>query len=49
MPESDPFLAERAVAVRSWAEDRLLAGSFGRDDYRELCELIVVYLGGEVI
>ena len=38
----------RALEVREWAEQQLLRGSFGRDDYRELCELIVVFLGGEV-
>lgn len=38
----------RALEVREWAQQQLLRGSFGRDDYRELCELIVVFLGGEV-
>ena len=26
-----------------------MKGSFGRDDYRELCELIIKYLGGQVL
>ena len=27
----------------------MLLGTFGRDDYRELCELVVHYLGGQVL
>ena len=42
------FYTARALEVKEWAEEQLLRGSFGRDDYRELCELIVVFLGGEV-
>ena len=43
-----PFIVARAIAVRHWGEDHLLHESFGRDDYRELCELTVHYLGGQV-
>ena len=43
------FIVNRAVEVRAWAERHLLFGSFGRDDYRELCELVVHYLGGQVM
>ena len=39
----------RAIEVKKWAEEALLKGCFGRDDYRELCELVTVYLGGEVM
>ena len=42
------FLTARAVEVRSWAQQYLLEGLFGRDDYRELCELVIKYLGGQV-
>ena len=42
------FLVNRAVDVRAWAERHLITGSFGRDDYRELCELVVHFLGGQV-
>ena len=42
------FLTARAVEVRSWAQQYLLEGLFDRDDYRELCELVIKYLGGQV-
>lgn len=42
------FLVNRALQVREWGEHHLLNGTFGRDDYRELCELMVQYLGGQV-
>ena len=42
------FLANRGDEVRRWGEQHLLTGTFGRDDYRELCELVVHYLGGQV-
>lgn len=49
--DENDFLATRALEVRGWGEARLAEGAFSkmRDDYRELCELIVYYLGGEVI
>ena len=43
------FLVDRANDVLTWAEEHLLRGTFGRDDYRELCELVVHYLGGRVL
>lgn len=43
------FLVYKASSVLEWAEDHLLKGSFGRDDYRELGELAVHYLGGTVV
>ena len=42
------FLVYKASSVLDWAEDHLLKGCFGRDDYKELCELVVHYLGGQV-
>ena len=43
------FLVSRAVEVLEWAEKNLFIGSFERDDYRELCELVVHCLGGQVV
>ena len=40
------FLVTRVAEVLTWAKEHLLVGSFGRDDYRELCELVVCYPGG---
>ena len=45
-PDND-FLVDRAAEVRTWGERRLAEGDFDRGDYRELCELIVHYLGGK--
>ena len=42
------FLTCRAKQSLEWAEDNLQNNTFPRDDYKELNELIVVYLGGEV-
>ena len=43
------FLVARALDVRHFLQQHLLEDDFGRDDYRELCELIIKYLGGQVI
>ena len=43
------FLASCSTEVLEWAERHLMEESFGRDDYRELCELMVHFLGGELI
>ena len=48
-PNDNAFLTARGVEVLQWAEAHLLSESFGRDDYRELCELIVHFLGGNVV
>jgi hypothetical protein len=42
----DGFLARKATEDKHWTEDRLKKGTFPRDDYLELCELIVIYFGG---
>ena len=39
----------RATEARNFCEQHLLTESFGREDYRELCELVIKYLGGHVI
>ncbi len=43
------FLAAHACDVLNFCQHHLLTESFGRDDYRELCELIIKFLGGQVI
>ena len=40
--------ATRAALVLEWAENHCLTGSFPRADYRELCEILAVVLGGEI-
>ena len=42
------FLIERAKQSLEWAECHLQKKTYPRDDYKELNELIVVYLGGAV-
>jgi hypothetical protein len=42
------FLVSRAQEAREFCQKHLLTESFGRDDYRELCELIIKFLGGKV-
>ena len=42
------FLIQRAKSSLHWAQDNLDRNTFPRDDYKELNELIVVYLGGKV-
>ena len=46
-----PYLSEQswwARATLTWVQEQLYIGTFTRGDYRELCELINVILGGEV-
>ena len=42
------FLTSVAKDTLAWAEMHLAKGTFPREDYRELTELIVMYLGGTV-
>ena len=42
------FTTERALEVQNWAEDICVRGSFARDDYHELLELITYILGGVI-
>ena len=39
---------EKAKSVLKWAEQHMKSSSFSRDDYRELCCLVVEYLGGNL-
>ena len=43
-----PFLVEKARLSLKWADSNFQKKTFPRDDYKELNELIVVYLGGQV-
>ena len=45
---TNKFLIDEAKEALRWAEQSLHQNIFPRDDYRELNELIVVYLGGTV-
>ena len=40
--------SELALSVKAWAEDCCLNGSFPREDYRELLELVTHVLGGVI-
>ena len=44
----DTKLREEAEAVLAWAQDQLAKGTWPREDYKELLELMIVYLGGPV-
>lgn len=48
MSRPHTFLVATALNVRQLLEECLLTERFGRDDYRELCELIIKFLGGRV-
>ena len=45
-----PYLysTERALAVKTWAEVCCVDGTFPREDYRELLELLTHVLGGTI-
>ena len=42
------FSTERALAVKTWAEACCIDGTFPREDYRELLELLTHVLGGTI-
>lgn len=42
------FLTAKALEVLAFCQRHLQTEAFGRDDYRELCELIIEFLGGQV-
>ena len=44
----DERLIDHAKSVLIWASDCLLRKTFPREDYLELVELIVIYLGGSL-
>ena len=47
-PADNDFLYQQALKVKQWAIDCLQKKTFPREDYRELVELILFYLGGHV-
>ena len=47
-PEQSSDLWTQAESVRSWALDCITKKTFPREDYRELIELTLVFLGGEL-
>ena len=46
---SSSWLCTQAKDVLAWAEVHLEKGTWPRDDYRELLELVIIWLGGNVI
>jgi hypothetical protein len=48
-PENqDDFLFKQALEVKIWVTNCIDKNTFPREDYRELCELILFYLGGSI-
>lgn len=45
---SSLFITERASSVKTWAEACSVTGSFPREDYRELLELVIHSLNGKI-
>lgn len=49
LPENqDDFLFKQALEVKIWVTNCIEKNTFPREDYRELCELILFYLGGSI-
>lgn len=46
--DSNSLLYRQAELVKKWAGECLQKDTFPREDYRELCELIAVYLGARI-
>lgn len=49
MTQPHTFIVAQALEVLETLQGHLITEKFGRDDYRELCELIIKYLGGQVL
>ena len=45
--DKDSFLARQANEVRNWTKIAIEQDTFPREDYRELCQLIALFLGTE--
>ena len=45
---ADDWLCEKAKDTLEWAMHHLEKGTWPRDDYKELVQLMIVWLGGEV-
>ena len=46
--ESSSWLCDQARDVLGWAEEHYMMGTWPRNDYKELLELVIVWLGGKV-
>ena len=46
--ESSSWLCDQARKVLAWAEDHYMKGTWPRNDYKELLELVIIWLGGKV-
>ena len=46
--DSNDWRHQRATAVLSWADKHMQLATWPREDYRELLELVVMFLGGVV-
>ena len=46
--DEENFMSQQANKVLEWADHQMTKGTFPREDYRELLELIVIYLGGSI-
>ena len=46
--QSNSWLCYQARTVLAWAEDHYLVGTWPRCDYKELLELVIIWLGGEL-
>jgi hypothetical protein len=42
------FLLKQGQTVLNWAKECLKSKTFPREDYLELCQLIVLFLGGDI-
>ena len=47
-PDAPDWRYARATSVLKWANDHMELGTWCREDYRELLELVVLFLGGAV-
>ena len=45
-PDENDWRHQRALEVLAWAENHMKMGTWPREDYRELLELTVIFLGG---
>ena len=46
--KQDPFIVEQTNEVKQWVTKCLKENVFPREDYKELCELIAVFLSSDI-
>ena len=46
--KQDSFIVEQANEVKQWVTKCLKENVFPREDYKELCELIAVFLSADI-